>query len=103
MQATHVMSASIQKIKYILKHWKLGYHIIVGTNQFGVNNNWWQPKGIGWMFGVPVWKQIIRMITIYPLIKSYQQMKWRAIIIGFMHPQTVKMLWGNPPYFKRKI
>lgn len=81
------------KFQYIRKHWKLIYHLIVGTKHFGVNNKLWE--SFPSMFGVSIWKQLFRIITIKPLITNYKYTKWRAITLGFIHPSTAKMLWKN--------
>ena len=79
--------------KYLCKNWKNTYHILVETNRFGVNNKWWERKGYGWIMGVPVWRQILRIITIYSLIESYKRMKFRCIECGFIHPHTALLFW----------
>lgn len=85
------------KIKYIFKHWKLGYHILVRTKRFGVNNRRWE--NFDALYGMPIWKQLVQIITIFPLIRNYKRMKVRAIYLGFLHPDTVRLLWGKHPWF----
>ena len=79
--------------KYIFLNWKQGYHLLVRTNRFGVNNKLWGTyKSI---LGIPVWKQILSIILIYPIVKNYKAMKIRAIDLGLLHPRTTKLLWGK--------
>ena len=76
------------------------YHILIGTNRFGVNNQWWERKGYGWIFGVPVWKQVYRIITVYTIIKNYKRMKFRCIHLGFIHPDEALIMWPNDKYLQ---
>ena len=89
-----------EKIKYLLDHWKLGIHLILHTNRLGVNNEWWFQYYES-LFGYrPWWRTLFNLITIRPMIKNYKAMKHRAIYLGFMHPDEVRLLWGKNPWFK---
>lgn len=82
---------TMKKVKYIIKHWKLGYHLLIRTNHFGVNNKLWE-KNFKSLFGIPVWKQVLFITLIYPVVQNYKQIKCRAIHLGFLHPDTVRLL-----------
>ena len=79
------------KYQYISKNWKQGYHLLVRTNKFGVNNKLWESRG--GILGIPIWKQILSILLIYPIIRNYKSMKVRAIELGFLHPKEAKLLW----------
>jgi len=34
------------------------------------------------------------------MIRNYKAMKHRAIYLGFMHPDEVRVLWGKHPWDK---
>jgi len=88
----------ILKYTYIKKHWKLGIHLLLHTKKFGVNNDWWF-RGISIFGPVSSWKILTNLILVYPIIRNYKAMKNRAIYLGFMHPDKVRLLWGKHPWF----
>ena len=65
----------------ILDNWKLGIHILFRTKRFGVNNEWWSQHDS--IFGWPLWKIIVSIFLIKPIISNYKLMKIRAKC-GFM-------------------
>lgn len=82
-----------RKIKWMYQHWKQGVHIILGTRHFGVNNEWWPRVDMALSWHKIIWN----IITIKPLIFRYHMMKIRATELGFLHPDTCKMLgWYRP-------
>ncbi len=62
--------------RYILGQWKLGIHLCLRTQRFGVNNQWW--SSFSSMFGTPWWIQLWAIFTVFPLVRNYRTMKWRA-------------------------
>ena len=85
--------------KWILDHWKIAIHLVLHTNRFGVNNDWWFNYYES-LFGYrPWWRTLLNIISVKPMIKNYRAMKHRAIYLGFMHPDEVKLLWGRHPWF----
>jgi hypothetical protein len=83
------------RIAFLLKNWKLCLHLILGTRHFGVNNQWWSSFPSSY-FGLPWWRIVKDVVTILPLIRRYRHAKYRAITLGFLHPDTVKSLgWHN--------
>ncbi|MBN8215401.1 MAG: hypothetical protein J0L75_02115 [Spirochaetes bacterium] len=60
---------------YILKHWKLGAHLVLATRHFGVNNRWWTPWPSPW--GLPLWKQAGSILLIKPFLDRARMMRVR--------------------------
>ncbi len=81
----------IEKFLYLYKHWKLGVHLLVGTRYFGVNNQWWS-NFPSFIFGEPFWRVVLNIVTIYPMCCRYRAMKYRATVLGFLHPDIVRLL-----------
>lgn len=81
----------LKRYLYLYKHWKLGVHLVVGTRYFGVNNELWSyfPDTL---LGEPLWRVILNIATIIPLYRRYRAMKYRATVLGFLHPDTVRLL-----------
>ena len=88
-----------KKWKYLSDHWKLGIHLILHTKHFGVNNRWWE--NFDSFFAIPLWKIIYNILAVYPLVKNYKAMKYRAIYLGFMHPDEVRLLWEKHPWLDK--
>jgi len=88
----------IPKYIYIKKHWKIGIHLLLQTKKFGVNNDWWF-RGISIFGSIPSWKILTNLILVHPIIRNYKAMKNRAIYLGFMHPDEVRILWDKHPWF----
>ncbi len=83
------------KLKYFRKNWKLCVHLLIGTRHFGVNNQRWSSFPSTY-FGNPLWQVVLNILTVYPIIRHYKAMKYRAKVLGFMHPDTVKELgWSK--------
>ena len=80
-------------IKYVLVHWKIFVHLLLRTKHFGVNNNWWEKRG-GFM-GLPLWKVILRIILIYPLIHEYWAIRFRATHNKFLSEESCDLLGWN--------
>lgn len=80
-----------RKIIYFLKHWKIGIHLVLQTKRFGVNNKWWS-KYDGIM-GVSTLRILWNLIRIYPIIRNYKLMKFRAIKLGFLSIKECMILW----------
>ena len=72
------------RIKYILKHWKQGVHLVFRTKRVGVNNRWWCDCDS--IFGWSNWRIFFSIITIIPIIENIKQMKLRAG--GMAHMMT---------------
>jgi len=82
------------KLEYFFKNWRLCVHLLLRTKRFGVNGEWW--SSFPSIFGHPTWKIILNVFKIYPIIRNYKAVKYRATKLGFLHPDTVKKLgWGN--------
>ena len=68
---------------FIRKHWKLGMHLVFKTRRFGVNNKGWECFDSLW--GLPLYRVIMRALLLVPLIHSYRAMKNRMdVSIGFV-------------------
>jgi hypothetical protein len=65
-------------LSYGIAHWKLLVHMLLKTQRFGVNNQWWSrfPSPIGWSCRQRLWG----VLTIMPLVRNYQSMKVRACL-----------------------
>jgi len=81
------------KIRYLLKNWKIGIHLLFRTKRFGVNNDWW--VSFDSIFGVPTRKIIYDIIRIRPIIFNYKCLKYRAGQLGFMEPKNYKLIFGE--------
>jgi hypothetical protein len=78
----------------VLKEWKLLLHLLFLTKHFGVNNEWWSSfSSVG---GISIRKRVWNIVRIYPVIRQYKWMKYRAIHLGGLHPSTVDTLWPLP-------
>lgn len=77
------------RVEYFFKNWKLCVHLLIRTNRFGVNNEWW--CRFDSMFGWPVWQIILGIIMIRPIVDNYKMMKYRARI-GFVSLETLRKL-----------
>ena len=79
------------RIEFFRKNWKICIHLLLRTSRFGVNNEWWSSfRSI--YFGDPLWKIIMNILTVRPIIHNYKAAKYRAIKLGFLHPDTVQKL-----------
>ena len=84
----------VKKIRYFFKHWKLGIHLIFRTKKFGVNNHWWDNNGS--IFGWPIWKILLSVLTIKPIIRNYREMKARAgKMAHFMTNEDYELVFGE--------
>lgn len=81
----------MNRIEYIRDNWKQILHLFFRTKRFGVNNNWW--SDIKSVFGLPVWKQIVSVVLILPLIYNYYRIKSRIEFCHFI-PDEEKKLFG---------
>ncbi len=82
-----------ERIKYIYKHWKIGFHLIFRTKRFGVNNGWWSTGDS--MFGWSHWKRFWATVTIRPMIENYKLMKLRAgTMAHFLTDESYKLLFN---------
>ena len=91
------MKINKESILFYQKNWKMFLHLLLSTNNFGVNNEWWDNKGS--FFGLPLYKIIWRIITIRPLIVEYQKIKFRAIACHFMDDKEKEIVgWTTAKY-----
>ena len=65
-----------KRIKYFLKNWKVGVHLLFRTKRFGVNNQWWNSYDS--IFGWCNKKILYSILTVKPVIRNYKGMKLRA-------------------------
>ncbi len=77
----------------MMGHWKIGFHLILRTKRFGVDNHWWSQFDS--MFGYPLWKIVWRVLLIYPLIREYWRIKARTIGVHLLTSEIREMLWGS--------
>ena len=85
----------IKLVKYTYNNWKLMVHVLLRTKRFGVNNEW--KSHFDSQFGVSTPRIIWDVITIKQIIYNYKCAKYRASI-GFVHPDTYKLLYGEDLY-----
>lgn len=83
----------INRIKFFLKNWKLGIHLIFRTKRFGVNNKWW--SSFDSIFGWSNKKKLKAIFTIRPLIDNYKGMKFRARDCHFMTDESYRDCFGE--------
>ena len=81
------------RTRFVLSHWKLGFHLLLRTKRFGVDNRWW--SSFDSMFGYPLWKVILRVVLIYPLYREYWFIKARTLGAHLLTTETREVLWPN--------
>ncbi len=83
----------MNKRRWMQAHWKMGVHLLLRTKRFGVNNSWWN----NWdsMFGYPLWKILLRIALIYPLVLEYRFIKRRCTRVFFLPADINDMLWPS--------
>ena len=79
------------RIIFFCENWKLCIHLLLRTSRFGVNNEWWSffPSAY---FGDSLWKIMMNIITIRPILRNYRAGKYRAVTLGFLPPDMVRKL-----------
>ena len=88
------------KLKYILNNWKLGVHLVFKTRRFGVNNQWWSKFDS--VLGVTKKQWLWDIVRIWPIVRNYKLMKFRAIHLGFITPEEAELLWPRYEYLWSK-
>lgn len=63
------------RLAFILRHWKLGFHLVFATRRFGVNNGWWSLWPSPW--GLPLWRQVLSLLLIKPVLDRLWMMRVR--------------------------
>jgi len=71
---------------YARRYWKLGFHLVVGTYYFGVNNQW--RSNFPSMFGIPIFKRT--PLTIY---HRYNHMVTRSFASYAIPGWQMNILW----------
>ena len=94
------MENTLVKIKYILKNWKLGVHLVFRTKRFGVNNEWWCHFDSS--LGVSTKQILWDIVRIRPILRNYELMKVRATKLHFLSAETCAMLWPKSQGSKNK-
>jgi len=92
-----IVKLNKKRIKYFLKNWKTGVHLIFLTKRFGVNNKWWFPYDSG--FGCSIKRRIWEILTIRPIINNYRRMKHRAGALHFLSNEDFELAFGEPKKF----
>ncbi len=83
---------NIFKIKYFVKHWKMGVHLLFYTKRFGVNNQWW--SDFDGYFSWTLEQRIINILKVKPIISNFQRMKMRMSPgFGFVSKETWDKLY----------
>lgn len=77
----------MNRLKYILKHWKLGVHFLFRTYRFGVNNEWW--SDFNSLFGS------FSLKTKFSICNNWKFMKFRAGACHFLSDGSYKLLFGK--------
>jgi len=85
------MKLNKKAIRYYHKNWKLFLHLLLRTKRFGVNNQWW--NDFDSIFGLSIWKIILRIITIRPLIIEWNKIKFRIIACHFLTDEKKELLY----------
>lgn len=85
---------NLSKIKYIILNWKLVIHLVLRTKRFGVNNNWWNDYDS--IFGQRLYRILISLLLIYPIINNYKYLKFRLIVCHFISDEEkIKLGFKN--------
>ncbi len=79
--------------KYACANWKIFTHLLLRTRHFGVNNKWWYHEP--GLMGLPLHKIILRIVLIYPLIKEYYCIRFRAVHNKFIPIEETNLLGWN--------
>jgi len=87
-------------IKFYIKHWKEGIHLLFRTKRFGVNGRW--KSEFDSIFGWPTGKIIWSIIKIRPIIENYKMMKFRAAACHVLSEETCKKLGWYRYWDKKK-
>ncbi len=83
-----------RRIKYYLKHWKVGVHLMFRTKRFGVNNQWWNNYDSMW--GYSNIRKLFHILNIKQFIKNYKHMKLRAgTMCHFLTDEDYKDCFGE--------
>jgi len=83
-----------KRIDFFKKNWKLGIHLILYTRRFGVNNEWWNYFS-STVWGNPIHKILWDIIRIYPLVRNYKSMRFRAGALHFMTDEQYELAFGK--------
>ncbi|KKN07043.1 hypothetical protein LCGC14_1071220 [marine sediment metagenome] len=83
----------IKRIKFFLKNWKLGIHLLFRTKRFGVNNRRW--SNFDSIFGWSHIKKVKSILIIMPIICNYKCMKFRAGACHFMTDESYEKCFGE--------
>lgn len=79
----------VVKTKYLLKNWKLIFHLLFLTKKFGVNNQWW--SHFDCFAGISHRERLKKILKIHPMINQYRWMKVRAVQLGAVHPDNLSV------------
>ena len=86
-----------RKLLFMKSQWKLGFHLIFRTKHFGVNNEWWSHYP-SLLFGWAWYKILWAIVTIRPLLRNYESMKFRATVCCFMTKEQLKIMGWKREY-----
>lgn len=79
------------KLEFLRENWKLCIHLLFRTRRFGVNNEW-RSSFDSYYFGDSLWRIVLNILMCVPIIRNYRSAKYRAIKLGFLHPDTRKKI-----------
>ncbi len=86
-------------MKFLIEHWKLGFHLVFRTRYFGVNNQWFS-QFPSW-YGLPLWKILLNTFLIVPLIKNFTQLKVRlSHSHGWVSVKDYESIFGSKKLYK---
>lgn len=71
-----------------MTEWKIGIHLLFRTKRFGVNNQWW--SNFDSIFGWGNIRKAWAIIRIYPIVRNYSHMKYRAGACCFLTEKKYK-------------
>jgi len=77
-----------RRLKFVLKNWKLGVHLIFKTNRFGVNNGWWSQFDS--LFGASCFRERLS------IRRNWKLMRHRAGACYFLDDESYELLFGKP-------
>ena len=77
----------LKRLRFMLKNWKLGVHLVFKTKRFGVNNKWWSQFDS--LFGAKTFRGH------FAIRYNWRLMKYRAGACYFLGDEDYKLLFGK--------
>lgn len=73
---------------FVYRNWKLIVHLLLKTKRFGVNNLRRSDFESAVLGSWTKREMFIGLLKVFPVVRNYRLAKFRAVSLGFLHPQT---------------